>query len=136
MCLYSTTVKPKKADKDITCYKVLIKDRRTGTLRAPVANYTYEPDPNKVYTAERAKRVDRKEITSGYFHTFDHVYTANRYSCVLNRWIAPNHTAVIFKCKIPKGSYYFTGIDNNNRFGFASKKLVLVEEANDLWEPL
>lgn len=134
MCLYSKTVKPKKADKDIICYKVLIKDRQTGTLRAPVASYTYEL--NKVHTAERAKRIDIKEITSGYFHTFNAIYEADKFCRATSKWVDSRQTSVIFRCKIPEGTYYYEGVDNCYRFGYASKKLVLLEEVKDLWEPL
>ena len=126
MCLYSKTVKPKKANKDIICYKVLIKDKRTGAMRSPVAGYTFEP--NKEYTAERAKRFDRMEIGSGYFHTFDVIYEANKFRRATSRWTCSMHDAVVFRCKIPEGTSYYEGVDNCYRHGYASKKLVLLEE--------
>ena len=68
MCLYRDTVKAKKAKEDITCYKILLKDERTGRLHSPYFR-SYKWELNKEFVAEKAKFVTDATINDGYFHS-------------------------------------------------------------------
>lgn len=126
MCLLSETVKPKKAEKDIRCYKVLFRNKKTKELYSPYMSY-YKWELNKEHKAERARYIHNRMVMNGYFHTFKHANVADHLA--RNFKTDHMHTAVVYECKIPAGTYYFTGLDSQFHDGYASKKLVILEEA-------
>lgn len=128
MCLYRDTVKAKKAKEDITCYKVLLKDKRTGRLHSPYFR-SYKWELNKEFVAKKASFITDTTINDGYFHTFKNVETAIDMTIHINANITNiNLTAFVYQCKIPSSSSYFTGEDCDLRKGYASKKLIIEKE--------
>ena len=128
MCLYRDTVKAKKAKEDITCYKILLKDERTGRLHSPYFR-SYKWELNKEFVAEKAKFVTDATINDGYFHTLNNVETAIQMAIHINASLHNRDiTAFVYQCKIPTGSSYFTGEDCDLHKGYASKKLIIEKE--------
>ena len=128
MCLYRDTVTAKKAKEDITCYKILLKDERTGKLHSPYFR-SYQWELNKEFVAERASYVTDTTINDGYFHTLKNVETAISMAIYINAGIYnKNLTAFVYQCKIPAGTSYFTGEDCDLHKGYASKKLIIEKE--------
>lgn len=119
MCLVSNTLKPKKAKKDIVCYKYLKVVEGDG-IHSPF-NTQFKWKIGDEYVAENEKyRRGRYEISQGYFHTYakytDCYYCANRHT-----------DAIICMCVIPKGTYYYEGMVNGGVCdGYASKHLKIV----------
>lgn len=126
MCLYSDTVRSKRAKEDIICYKVLLKNKRTGRLHSPYFR-SYQWELNKEFVAEKANFVTGATINDGYFHTFKNVETAIDLAIHINANITThvNLTAFVYQCKIPAGTSYFTGEDCDLHKGYASKKLII-----------
>lgn len=121
MCLYSWESK-KKAENDIVCYKV-IKYDDNGILSSPIQG-SFKWELGKEYRAERAIFSAFGCISKGYFHSY------------ISEWAAFNaqHSSLgcfketrIFKCIIPKGTYFYQGIHSDGREGYASKSLKIVE---------
>ena len=129
MCLYSDTVRSKKAKEDIICYKVLLKGKVTGRLYSPYFR-SYKWELNKEFVAEKANYVTGGAIIhDGYFHTLKNVETAIDMAIHINTNLTNQDvTAFVYQCKIPTGSSYFTGEDCDLHKGYASKKLIIEKE--------
>ena len=115
MCLLKQSSKL-KAKEDIVCYKVCY--LRNNYLCSFFHDFLW--DLNKVYEAERAKPARRRcSIYDGYFHSYakpEHAYG-----------LLQRENVVLVKCIIPKDTYYYKGIHQEGKDGYASKKLKIVE---------
>jgi len=128
----------KKADEDIVCYKVLVKNNEKGVIKSP-----YMCKPYKLGELKKDKLPVKKElfrtkttIESGVFHTFKFFEDAKK--SVINAIICncfgffEGNYPIVVKCFIPKGCMYYEGM-----FGsiltptyqcYGSKKLKVGEE--------
>lgn len=116
----------KKAEKDIECFKILLKypwshSLETACMCAPVKdsyitdNIPFYGDSNGFRRwLRRVFHTDR--IGGGYIHT----YNARR---VVENWIA-RESAHVYRCIIPKGTYYYVGRDED----YASEYILFREE--------
>lgn len=123
MCLLKQSTRL-KATKDIVCYKVC--KYINGGIYSFYHN-RFRWVLNKEYEADRATRTyTSANVYDGYFHTYNSLNTA------LKSFELINPRAKIFKCIIPKGTYYYKGrhdpdINGYLTDGYASKKLKVVE---------
>lgn len=144
MCLHTTNKFPRIATKDIETYKVVAK---ADSFVCSPYRTQYKWELNKVIKdKESAKIVKRKfyrdgtkmenpekeiSISRGFFHTYldldearkmqDFFQAARRIvDCVL-----VEHTIV--KCIIPKGTIYYSGVDDSGLKCYASKRLIINE---------
>lgn len=113
MCLLSKWRFPKKAKKDIICYKHLVclyDDSEQTTFYTPIM-YT-EVDINKPLKAEGSSFTlsDGHIKGEGYIHVY-----AN----------APHILSpMVFKCIIPKGTYYHESFDGST---FCAKQIIFLK---------
>ena len=125
MCLYKESSKLKARD-DIVCYKVC----RVTYNRIFSKNQHFCYKMEKTYEANKSCLPHYEGyVSDGYFHSYSDLNIAHY---VLTRDF-PAKDLKIFKCVIPKGSYYFkgthTGGNGENRLsGYASKQIKIVEE--------
>lgn len=131
MSLLINNLKPKIADKDITCYKLVERTKIKGVYKAQYQEfeyiirqlYTNNCDIEDVAFHIRYNRYLGEGlyiIREGMFHSFiDYLFSA----MLKNSF--PNYT--LLKCVIPKGAYYFKGT-----FGtlpsYASSQIKILEE--------
>ena len=130
MCLY-TTGKKKKAMEDIICYKVFLLDN--GNLRAPFRFTLYKT--NEIIVDQKKNFIkyfgNLKQIYDGFMHSFKTKKTAIYLADLFNkRGYADRY--VVYKCRIPKNSFYYEGesyIEScKTRKSYASKRLEVLKE--------
>lgn len=121
MCLI-TLSSEQVADKDILCYKILM--RRTNYFVSPYLEYRYDiPSTVEDTTEEKYFKVMRGEMVgSGFLHAFRTHIAAIHWRRVM-QGREPYTSFVIAECIIPAGTRYYIGIDND----ICSKKLRLVK---------
>lgn len=128
MCLYSWKTK-KKAENDIECYKVLKYD--SNGILSSLFQDSFKWEIGNEYKAERAKYIYKRNIDSGYFHSYISEMTAlDVYNSLIkdyNSGLGTFSELKILKCIIPKGTYFYEGIHSDGRDGYASKSLKIVE---------
>ena len=136
MCLYSKTNKMLKAEKDIVCYKFLLKKERTlctpfmGEEIKKLPHVAYgkvnEEKELKILNKDNIFQSDKKsfthsvtlkdevyyEVDDGFIHAFQ-----TEKDCIeaLNEYVFwnPHNFVFIAKCIIPKGAGYFKGKFND-----------------------
>ncbi len=117
----------KKAEKDIECFKILMKYPwsdclETACMCTPVED-TYITDKVPFYGDSNVfrrwlRRIFHTDtIGGGYIHT----YNARE---VVKNWIGRDYTAHVYRCIIPKGTYYYIGRDTD----YASECIIFREE--------
>lgn len=122
----------KKAKEDIVCYKILYV--HNGNLFTP---YTADEVPSQIYKGElpmvsdplKSRRFFRRifhsdVIEEGYIHTF------RVEQCALStaRYFGIKGSEIrIFKCIIPKGTYYYQGTERD----YASEQIIYKEELTE-----
>lgn len=101
MCLYSDTYRPVKADKAITCYKVVKKENSYGKplFRSVFFSFTYEL--GKRYKNRKFNHYEPTGFVYDGFHSY-----ANELHAKNNLW--RDGKEVIIQCEIPAGSWYYT----------------------------
>ena len=119
MCLLAETIKPKKATRDIVCYKFPVKRLH---LESPWTHFQWEL--NKEYKADRSgPRWSPRDIKDGYFHSYKTKDQAIRGAY---EFTGPAiDVTYVYECIIPKGTYYFEGIHSGGHQGYASKKIIV-----------
>lgn len=116
----------KKAEKDIECFKILIKYPWSICLETPCMctpiedayitdNIPFYGDSN-VFRRWLRRIFHTDAISKGYIHT----YTDRE---VVKNWIGRD-TACVYRCIIPKGTYYYVGKDED----YASECILFREE--------
>lgn len=150
MCLKINSIfSSQKAKSNITCYKVLLKNKITGNYVTP---YMREVVPSQCINGEYPymASVDpcdldgidiivrafntaiSTEITSGYIHTYadynDAKYMAYYVALEQKRFKGEQDwIGCVCECQIPKGTKYYKGFqDNGVRHGYASKQIKIV----------
>lgn len=123
MCLV-TLNNEQVADKDIVCYKILM--RRTNYFVSPYMEYRYDIPSTVEDTAEEKEKcfrdMEKKMISSGFLHTFQ-TYTAATHWKEIMQGREPYTSFVIAECIIPAGTRYYIGTNSD----ICSKKLRLVK---------
>ena len=135
MCLTrsNTKIGPKYATQDIVCYKVLYKiDKEDDVYYSPFVNFMYKlnkrvssnfgfrcctlpPSPQEEYIF--LKKIRNFEFIHQGLHSFKYLIDAYK----LNN---PTLGDVVMKCIIPKGSWYYDGVDNT----LVSDNIIIIEE--------
>lgn len=133
MCLYCEENKPKRAEKDIVCYKrvtpITAKDGivfLTPYLRTEIGFDVIRGD--KPLKAEGKKSITDYtfdglySVGGGFIHTYGFLRDALEdveMDCEINF----NCEDIVIECIIPKGTYYLEGRDSFGHKGFASRKI-------------
>lgn len=128
MCLITTQLKPKIADKDIICYKMVTKSKIKGVYWAEYQSFEYII--RRLYTNDinincigvilhtehrKYTSTDIHYISNFMFHSYKLPYQHSIYANTL------------VKCIIPKGAYYFEG-RHNGILGYTSSQIKILEE--------
>lgn len=129
MCLYTKNREPFLAKEDIVCYKVLIKTKIPCVYKTPVTRtrFTKFPLIKKNFKAEGDRKVVKIplsvgiyfEISIGFIHTHKNVESIK---CWINSMLVCGDNYVIFKCIIPKGTYYY-----ENETEYASERIEILD---------
>ena len=145
MCLQSKWIFPRKATKDIVCYKILIKNENEY-LKTPYQNFSigtikelpiimeggksksikqyikcikdlYRHSKDIVYSIMTGLK--RKE--EGYIHAYTHLHDA-KWIAAISKPLYRNY--IIVKCIIPKGTSYHISFDGME---ICAKKMIILE---------
>lgn len=125
MCLILTQLKPKIADKDIICYKIVKKSKVKGVYKSGIQKFEYII--RQLYT----NHINIKYINI-YIKKYYNIFTIgvgmfHSYANYLPTKLALSSDYITLKCMIPKGSYYFEGYSNNLLL-YASSQIKILEE--------
>lgn len=143
MCLLIETETPKRAKKDITCYKVLRLDTYNDGTEVVYTPYQFSTVPKNVINGKKpfiAKTEKGSTITDKMFeqgrhcygavfgraiHTFATKNGAIYDADLLKTYFGTN--CIIYKCIIPKDTLYYKG-DFGGIKSFASQKIIFKEK--------
>ena len=125
MCLILTQLKPKIADKDIICYKIVKKSKVKGVYKSRMQRFEYII--RQLYT----NHINIKYINI-YIKKYYNIFTIgagmfHSYANYLPTKLALSSDYITLKCIIPKGSYYFEGY-LNSILCYASSQIKILEE--------
>ena len=129
MCLIISKLRPKIADKDIICYKLVERTKIKGIYKSHLLEFEYII--RRLYT----NNIDikfiykfikhgspfrfRYNIEEGMFHSFiSHLYPVI---------LSPLPNCALLKCIIPKGAYYYEGYFDDSP-SYASSQIKILEE--------
>ena len=127
MCLFTYLLKPKIADNDIICYKLVVRTKIKGVYKSSFQGFEYII--RQLYTnnikIEFSYKLIKPETIFGYFieEGMFHSYTSNLYPVILS----PLPNCALLKCIIPKGAYYFEGYFDESP-SYASSQIKILEE--------
>ena len=131
MCLVINHLKPKIADEDIVCYKLVKRTKIKGIYKSNFQRFEYVI--RQLYTNNLDIRFVNKIIKNlspaytslciyiieeGMFHS----YASNLYPI-----LSPLPWCALLKCIIPKGAYYFEGYFDESP-SYASSQIKILEE--------
>ena len=132
MCLDINHLKPKIADKDIVCYKLVRRTKIKGIYKSNFQRFEYVI--RQLYTNNLDIRFVDKVIKNlcpsrphlgiyaveeGMFHSYEnHLYPVI---------LSPLPNCALLKCIIPKGAYYFEGYFDESP-SYASSQIKILEE--------
>ena len=126
MCLDINHLKPKIADKDIICYKLVKRTKIKGVYKSSFQKFEYVI--RQLYTSNVDIEFIGKfiyyrnclgySVEEGMFHSFINPYPGTLSS--------PLYSALL-KCIIPKGAYYFEGYFDDSH-SYASSQIKILEE--------
>ena len=132
MCLVTAQLKPKIADKDIICYKLVKRTKIKGIYKSSFQKFEYiirQLYTNNIdirFANKIIKNLDTTRsglclyiIEEGMFHS----YASNLYPIILS----PLPNCALLKCIIPKGAYYFEGYFDDSP-SYASSQIKILEE--------
>ena len=132
MCLVINQLKPKIADKDIVCYKLVERTNIKGIYKSSFQGFEYVI--RQLYTNnfdirfvdKIIKNLDTTRsglclyiIEEGMFHS----YASYLYPVILS----PLPNGALLKCIIPKGAYYYEGYFYDLP-SYASSQIKILEE--------
>ena len=132
MCLDINHLKPKIADKDVVCYKLVKRTKIKGIYKSNFQRFEYVI--RQLYTNNLDIRFADKVIKNlcpsyphlgiyaveeGMFHSYEnHLYPVI---------LSPLPNCALLKCIIPKGAYYFEGYFDESP-SYASSQIKILEE--------
>ena len=132
MCLVTTQLEPKIADKDIICYKLVKRTKTKGAYKSSFQGFEYiirQLYTNNLdirFVDKIIKNLDTTRsglclyiIEEGMFHS----YVSHLYPVILS----PLPHLALLKCIIPKGAYYFEGYFDESP-SYASSQIKILEE--------
>ena len=128
MCLFTYFLKPKIADKDIICYKLVVRTKIKGVYKSSFQGFEYII--RQLYINNLDIRFVNKNMKR-YFYTgfykieegMFHSYVSHLYPVILS----PLPNWALLKCIIPKGAYYFEGYFDDAP-SYASSQIKILEE--------
>ena len=131
MCLFINQLKPKIADKDIICYKLVKRTKTKGVYKSSFQEFEYII--RQLYTnnldIKSINKITKYTIMTAYSYTnyieegMFHSYASYLYPVILS----PLPNCALLKCIIPKGAYYFKGYFNCLP-SYASSQIKILEE--------
>ena len=127
MCLYINQLKPKIADKDIVCYKLVERTKIKGIYKSSFQRFEYVI--RQLYTnnikIEFSHKLIKDKVLFGYSieEGMFHSYASYLYPVILS----PLPCGALLKCIIPKGAYYFEGYFDDSP-SYASSQIKILEE--------
>ena len=128
MCLVTTQLEPKIADKDIVCYKLVKRTKIKGVYKSSFQGFEYII--RQLYTNNLDIRFANKSMKWYFYKSFYkieegmfHSYVSNLNPIILS--CLPDYTLV--KCVIPKGAYYFKGFFESFP-SYASSQIKILRE--------
>ena len=132
MCLVTTQLEPKIADKDIICYKLVKRTKIKGIYKSSFQRFEYiirQLYTNNLdirFVDKIIKNLDTTRsglclytIEEGMFHS----YASYLYPVILS----PLPNGALLKCIIPKGAYYYEGYFDDSP-SYASSQIKILEE--------
>ena len=132
MCLVTAQLKPKIADKDIICYKLVKRTKIKGIYKSSFQEFEYiirQLYTNNLdirFVDKIIKNLDTTRsglclyiIEEGMFHS----YASYLYPVILS----PLPCGALLKCIIPKGAYYYEGYFDDSP-SYASSQIKILEE--------
>ena len=132
MCLVTAQLKPKIADKDIICYKLVKRTKIKGIYKSSFQRFEYiirQLYTNNLdirFVDKIIKNLDTTRsglclyiIEEGMFHS----YASYLYPVILS----PLPCGALLKCIIPKGAYYYEGYFDDSP-SYASSQIKILEE--------
>ena len=135
MCLILTQLEPKIADKDIICYKLVVK-KANGIYNSLYRKFEYIIRRNyKISETEKCilkeNRFGVKILEEGVFHSFVREVDAfidyrEQANILISHYHFPMILSII-KCAIPKGAIYYMG-STNSMLSYASSQIKVLEE--------
>ena len=128
MCLDINHLKPKIADKDVVCYKLVKRTKIKGIYKSSFQGFEYII--RQLYINNLDIRFVNKNMKR-YFYTgfykieegMFHSYVSHLYPVILS----PLPNCALLKCIIPKGAYYFEGYFDDCP-SYASSQIKILEE--------
>lgn len=131
MCIRVKNIFPKRAKTDIICYKLL-----KGDMTAPYTGFQYD---FKEYKANGLfsllidiedyiiTKLHFKRFSMYYFYSVGLIHTYKNPPLISLTKYVKKFNKKIFKCIIPKGTYYYESCDSFKN-EYASRKLRIIEE--------
>ena len=132
MCLVTTQLEPKIANKDIICYKLVKRTKIKGIYKSSFQRFEYiirQLYTNNLdikFVDKIIKNLDTTRsglclyiIEEGMFHS----YASYLYPVILS----PLPHGALLKCIIPKGAYYYKG-NYGGLTSYASSQIKILEE--------
>ena len=129
MCIIVENIFPKRAKTDIVCYKILNKD-----MTAPYTKFQYdfrEYRANGLFNLlicikdSIIIKLRYKESSMCYFYGVGLIHTYKNPPLIIGTSHIKNLNRRVFKCIIPKGTYYYKSDDS---IEYASRKLRIIKE--------
>lgn len=121
---------PIVVERDVECFKVVVKQEQEGTYLSPVMRHVYKLGETVVPNQEDTEpfKTDLKSkdvyiVIGGFLYSFSNIKTARFKAVELAKRNPVNYA--ILKCIIPKNTPYYTNLFCQE---YASKKLFVVEE--------
>lgn len=126
MCLITENRIPKTSDKDIICYKIMVK-MPSEKLETPYQHAS--PDKGNVLVAKGEKFITETVfgeyiVSYGYIHSFTNIEDAQ-----LHMYCMKHGRKCIYEAVIPKGTQYLEG-DFKFMHSYASDKIILKKEVD------
>ena len=131
MCLIISELRPKIADKDIVCYKLVERTKIKGVYKSSFQEFEYII--RRLYTnninIKSIHKIIKYYIMVKYSHIhfieegMFHSYASYLYPVILS----PLPNCALLKCIIPKGAYYFEGYFDESP-SYASSQIKILEE--------
>ena len=119
MCLYAST-EIKKAENDIVCYKLLVKENNNY-----MTPYQYVNVPKLAiwglmkFKAEGKFTIYAHTVTDGAIHTYSELLMPDD---ILGKFVN-RMKYEMWECIIPKGTKYTEGTSSDMHIGYASKSI-------------